>query len=78
MTTPVEVQELSMRLSELLALAQQGTDIIIAEESRPIARLTGINAARPQRIAGLHLGAAVISEDFDAPLPDEFWAKSQL
>lgn len=25
------------------------------------------------RRAGLHSGAATISEDFDAPLPDEFW-----
>ena len=28
---------------------------------------------RNGRQAGLHLGAAIVSEDFDAPLPDEFW-----
>jgi len=26
-----------------------------------------------QRVAGLHQGAARVSEDFDEPLPDEFW-----
>ncbi len=25
------------------------------------------------RQAGLHAGAAMMSDDFDAPLPDEFW-----
>ncbi len=27
-----------------------------------------------QRIPGLHRGAIEIADDFDAPLPDEFWA----
>ncbi len=26
-----------------------------------------------QRVAGLHPGIAWVSEDFDEPLPDEFW-----
>ena len=26
-----------------------------------------------ERVAGLHPGAIVMSPDFDAPLPDEFW-----
>lgn len=26
-----------------------------------------------ERMAGLHPGAIVMSPDFDAPLPDEFW-----
>jgi hypothetical protein len=28
----------------------------------------------PPRVPGLHAGAAWISEDFDDPLPDDFWA----
>jgi hypothetical protein len=28
---------------------------------------------RSGRQAGLHAGAAIMSDDFDAPLPDEFW-----
>jgi hypothetical protein len=30
-----------------------------------------------QRVAGLHQGAARVSEDFDEPLPDEFWMGNQ-
>jgi antitoxin (DNA-binding transcriptional repressor) of toxin-antitoxin stability system len=34
-----------------------------------------ISATSPgrKRVAGLHRGAAWVSEDFDEPLPDEFW-----
>jgi hypothetical protein len=28
---------------------------------------------KPRRIAGLHPGAMTMADDFDAPLPDEFW-----
>lgn len=30
-----------------------------------------------QRVVGLHQGAARVSEDFDEPLPDEFWMGNQ-
>lgn len=30
-------------------------------------------AAKSQRTLGLHRGKIWISDDFDAPLPDEFW-----
>ena len=29
--------------------------------------------AKPKRILGLHRGKIWMSDDFDAPLPDEFW-----
>jgi len=29
--------------------------------------------AAPPRVAGLNRGQIWVSEDFDAPLPDEFW-----
>ena len=31
------------------------------------------SSQRQPRVAGLHRGAAWVSEDFDQPLPDEFW-----
>lgn len=30
-------------------------------------------ATEEERIAGLHAGMAWVSEDFDEPLPDDFW-----
>ncbi len=34
---------------------------------------TPLAAEYEQRTAGLHAGAWIIAEDFDDPLPDEFW-----
>jgi hypothetical protein len=30
-------------------------------------------SAKKPRIAGLHSGQMIVSDDFDDPLPDEFW-----
>jgi hypothetical protein len=32
-----------------------------------------INAKTKKRVAGLNRGEIHMSEDFDSPLPDEFW-----
>ncbi len=76
MTTTIDVNEAQQQLSKLLELAKAGNEVIIAEGSTPVARLTAIAPAsvqRQPRVAGLHQGAAWVSEDFDQPLPDEFW-----
>ena len=70
-TTTVEIQEATGRLRELLALIQQGTEVIIVEQGIPRARLTAVS---PQpRVPGLHPGAITPTADFDAPLPDDCW-----
>ncbi len=74
--TTIDVNEAQPHLSELLALAKAGNEVILAEGSTPIARLIAVAPASVQRrprVAGLHQGAAWVSEDFDQPLPDEFW-----
>ena len=76
MTTTVDVSEAQEQLQRLLEIAKSGNEVIIAEGEIPIARLTGVSAqpsAPSKRILGLHQGAATISDDFDAPLPDDFW-----
>ena len=75
MTTNVDLSEAKQQLSRLLELAKAGNEIIISEGDTPVARLTAI--PRPnggERIAGLHKDAISISDDFDQPLPDDFWA----
>ena len=79
MTTMVDVNDAQKQLSKLLDLAKAGNEVIISEGSVPIARLTAVapsSSPRPPRVAGLHAGAIWISEDFDQPLPDEFWIGS--
>jgi antitoxin (DNA-binding transcriptional repressor) of toxin-antitoxin stability system len=75
MTTQVDIKEAKQQLSHLLDLARAGNEVIISEGDTPVARLTAIE--RPngskKRVAGLHEGAIWTSEDFDEPLPDDFW-----
>ena len=72
-TKTVDVLEAQNNLAELLSQLVEGTEIIITKGDTPVARLVPIGLKRG-RVAGLHPGAAWMSEDFDAPLPDEFWA----
>ena len=75
MTTTIDINE-AQPLSELLALAKAGHEIILAEGNTPIAGLTAVRTTTtPQllRVAGLHQDMASLSEDFDQALPDEFW-----
>ena len=38
-----------------------------------LARLAAEVRESRQRVLGLHTGAVMVSEDFDDPLPDDFW-----
>ena len=71
-TTTVEVQELQARFEEVLSLAAAGAEVIVTEGQIPRARLVPLVPGRA-RIPGLHQGDIQTSEDFDAPLPEDFW-----
>jgi prevent-host-death family protein len=68
----VEVDEAQTSLKELVALVVEGTEIVLTEDDNPLARIVPVAPTR-RRKAGLHLGAIWTSDDFDEPLPDEFW-----
>jgi len=73
LTKIVDVCEAQMSLKELLSLMVEGTEIVLTEGSTPLARLVPIESLTTPRIAGLHAGAIWTSDDFDKPLPEEFW-----
>jgi antitoxin (DNA-binding transcriptional repressor) of toxin-antitoxin stability system len=73
MTMAIDIRELPARLSEALAVASAGGEVILVDGSTPRARLVPLDPAGP-RVAGLHPGALQPAPDFDAPLPEEFWA----
>jgi antitoxin (DNA-binding transcriptional repressor) of toxin-antitoxin stability system len=78
LTKTVDVSDSQARLAELLALALSGTEIVFTQNQLPLARLVPI--ASPQttpRVAGLHKGAIWASDDFDEPLPEDFWTGGQ-
>lgn len=63
-------------LEKLLAQVAAGDEIVFEENGRPIARLIPAEVPLPplRRIPGLHAGqGGWVSDDFDAPLPDDFW-----
>ena len=70
----VDISETPMSLQELLSLINEETEIVLTEGNKPLARLSPILPLVNPRIPGLHPGAISISDDFDEPLPEEFWA----
>lgn len=75
MTTAIDIRELPARLDEALALASAGGEVVLVDGATPRARLVPYSAG-PSRVAGLHPGAMQPAPDFDAPLPEDFWADS--
>ncbi len=71
MSTQVNVHEAKTRLSQLLNRVLAGEEIIIAKAGRPIARLTPVEKPKGQRILGSAKGEIWMSDDFDAPLPED-------
>lgn len=74
-TTTVEVRELPTRLTEMIALAATGAEVIVTENHTPRAKLLPLSPSQ-MRIPGLHAGAISTAKDFDAPLPEDFWVGS--
>ena len=73
MTTTIDVRDLPARLDEALAITAAGHEVILLDGTTPLARLIPF-AVPGGRGAGLHPGAIQPAADFDAPLPDDFWA----
>jgi antitoxin (DNA-binding transcriptional repressor) of toxin-antitoxin stability system len=73
-TRSFDINQLPPTIADLLALIAGGDEIVIEEDGKAVARLSPVPTQSEQRIAGLHEGQGWVSEDFDEPLPDEFWA----
>jgi antitoxin (DNA-binding transcriptional repressor) of toxin-antitoxin stability system len=70
--TTVEIHELPARFAEMVGVATAGTEVIVTDGTVPRAKLVPLSPT-PARVPGLHAGAIQTAEDFDAPLPEEFW-----
>lgn len=66
----VNLYEAKTKLSELVAAAAGGEEIIIARNGDPIARLTALKERRRSEAFDLDRGLVEIASDFDAPLED--------
>ncbi len=75
MTTSIEIRDLSEHFEDLLAQARAGGEVVVTEDGTPRALLLPLpSTLSSPRIAGLHVGSIQAAADFDAVLPDEFWA----
>jgi antitoxin (DNA-binding transcriptional repressor) of toxin-antitoxin stability system len=72
----ISVQKTEVNLDQLLSLVREGAEITIMQGEESIAKIVSADASPLQpireRVFGAHPGAWM-SEDFDAPLGDEFW-----
>lgn len=75
-TKTVEISEAQGQLAELVAQAAAGMEVVLTEGDTPRARLVAVVAGSTPRVPGLHPGSMKVSDDFDAPLPDEFWTRT--
>ena len=62
----VNVHEAKTQLSKLLARVEQGEQIVIARDGKPVAKLVPHELAREPRKPGWAKGKVWIADDFDA------------
>lgn len=67
----VNIHDAKTHFSRLIKQALQGNEIIIASGGKPLIRLVPYEQETEIRHGGQFKGLIEISDDFDAPLPDE-------
>ena len=77
MTQIINIETSKYQLSELLALVRGGSEVIVQEGNKPVARFSALVLAEEQPrkpfIFGLSVGMGTVPDDFDDELPMEFW-----
>jgi antitoxin (DNA-binding transcriptional repressor) of toxin-antitoxin stability system len=79
-TRTIDVNEAHMKLDEVLVLLAEGDEIVLTDGTKPVARIVRMDDGKSvaqERVPDLFAGAIWTSEDFDQPLPDEFWLASE-
>jgi prevent-host-death family protein len=71
MALTVNIHAAKTHLSQLLKRVQGGEEVIIAKAGKPVAKLVPVEGAPRPRVPGTGKGQIWMSDDFDAPLPDE-------
>ena len=64
----VNIHEAKTNLSRLLAKVADGTEVVIANAGKPVAKLVPIKPIAPVRKPGYLKGKIKIAGDFDEPL----------
>ena len=72
-TEMMDVNDAQAHLKELIQRVISGVHVVLSENEKPVAQILPLTS----RIAGLHAGSIWTSDDFDDPLPEEFWSGEQ-
>ena len=67
----INIQEAKAQFSKLINRVLDGEEIVIAKAGRPAVKLIAVGPEKKNRVPGSAEGLIQISDDFDAPLPDE-------
>lgn len=67
----INIHDAKTHFSEYVNEALKGNEIIIARGGKPLVRLVPYTEKIEERRGGQFKGLIQISEDFDAPLPDD-------
>ena len=70
----VSLYDAKTHLSSLVERAAEGEEIVISKSGKPKARLVPLDDVRPLRRPGRGRGEWKVTDDFDAPLPDDLIA----
>lgn len=68
----IDIHEAKTKLSNLINQALNGEKVIIAQDGKPLIKLTPYTAELPDRQGGQLKGIIQIADDFDAPLPRDY------
>jgi prevent-host-death family protein len=71
MTVQVNIYEAKSKLSKLINRVIAGEEVIVAKSGKPVAKIVPLDKPIQDRKPGSAKGKIIISDDFDAPLPDD-------
>lgn len=72
-TKSIDISTTNLNLEKLVSEMAHGVEIIFVDGNTPVARLMPVGETQSGRKPDLSKGAILTSDDFDEPLPDEFW-----
>lgn len=72
MATTVNIVEAKTSFSELIEKVKLGEEVVIAENGKPVVRLTRLEPQKKPILFGLMKGKIWVADDFDDPLPEDF------
>jgi antitoxin (DNA-binding transcriptional repressor) of toxin-antitoxin stability system len=75
MVKTIDLSVTQVQLNDLLEEIREGNEIILVEGGTPLARM-GPVSSEGKRVLGLFPNTVKMSDDFNDPLPGEFWEGS--